>query len=294
MSDYHQPVMIKEFLSFFENREISYFIDATLGSAGHSLAILEAHPEIERLVAIDQDENALELAEKRLKPFQSKITLLLGNFRDIDKLVPTLAYDGIFYDVGISSIQLDDEERGFSFMADGPLDMRKDQNQKTTAASIINHWPEKKLADLFWLYGEEPRSRRAAKAIVMARGKKRIETTGELVEVLKPVLTWHGRKNKNIHPMTLVFQALRIEVNDELTSLKESLPKAILLLKQAGRLGVVSFQSLEDRIVKEAFREAAHSDLCSLLTKKPLIPTEEEISLNPRSRSSKLRFIEKL
>lgn len=284
----HESVMLKEFLSFFHNRQVKFFLDGTIGAGGHSKALLEAHPEIELLIGIDQDPLSLSIAEKNLQEHKSRIRLVHGNFRKMKSLVDT-TFDGIFLDIGVSSMQLDIAEKGFSFMKDGPLDMRMDPDNDLTAAKIINTYTEKRLADIFFEYGEERRSRRAAKAICEARKKKKIKTTLELAEVLKPVLTWGGRDRKHIHPLTLVFQALRIEVNDELNAIKDACFRAAELLKPQGRFGVISFQSLEDRIVKESFRQL---DNVTILTKKPLVPTKEEEAQNPRSRSAKMRFIE--
>ena len=191
-------------------------------------------------------------------------------------------------------MQLDEGERGFSFNKEGPLDMRMDPDLKLNAAFIVNTFSEKELATLFWEYGEESRSRRAAKAIVEGRKKKKIKTTTDLTEILKPILTWSGRKRKNIHPMTLVFQALRIRVNEELKAISEVIPQGIELLGEGGRFGIISFQSLEDRVVKEEFRNFQRENKILLLTKKPVVPKEEESAENPRARSAKMRFLEKL
>ena len=288
----HQSVLASEFLSFFEGRKISFFVDGTLGAGGHAFALLEAHPEIELLIGLDQDESALAIAEKRLQPYKSKIRLIQSNFRHIKKHV-SRPVQGIFLDLGVSSMQLDEGERGFSFNKEGPLDMRMDPDLKLDATKIVNTFSEKELATIFWEYGEESRSRKVAKAIVEARKKKKIKTTTDLAEILKPVLTWSGRKRKNIHPFTLVFQALRICVNEELKVISEVIPDSIELLETGGRLGIISFQSLEDRIVKETFRNLAHEKKVQLLTKKPIVPQEKEVDDNPRSRSAKMRFLEK-
>lgn len=289
----HASVLLNEFLSFFEGKKIKTFVDGTLGAAGHSLALLEAHPEIETLFGLDRDQNALSIAEKRLEKFKDKVTLIHGNFRKMKMLVNT-PVDGIFLDLGVSSMQLDTGERGFSFNKEGPLDMRMDSDLQLTAADIVNKFSEKKIADIFYEYGEERRSRRAAKAIIEARKKRKIATTTDLVEVLKPVLTWSGRDRKHIHPMTLVFQALRVYVNEELEAIAEGIQGGFELLRISGRFGIISFQSMEDRIVKEAFRTLAKEEKCLLLTKKPLVPKEDEINQNPRSHSAKMRFLEKI
>ena len=209
-------------------------------------------------------------------------------------MVPEEKIDGIFLDIGVSSMQLDRPEKGFSLYKEGPLDMRMDASQDLDAARVVNTFSEKELGRIFLELGEEPRWRRAAHAIVEARKKKRFKTTTDLTEALKPVLTWGGRGGKKIHPMTLVFQALRIYVNDELGAIQGVIPEAIDLLAPGGLLGVISFHSLEDRIVKNAFREAAQNKKVRLLTKKPLIADLAEMKRNPRSRSAKMRFVEKI
>jgi 16S rRNA (cytosine1402-N4)-methyltransferase len=287
----HQPVLKNEFLSFFEGRKITRFIDGTLGAGGHARALLEAHPEIESYIGFDQDEAAILLATENLKSFFPKVTIYHSNFRHLRKYVKE-SVDGIFFDLGVSSMQLDRAEKGFSFNKDGPLDMRMNQEAPLDAATVINTFPEKELARIFWEYGEESKSRRAAKAIVEARKKKKIKTTLELVEILKPILTWGGRGGKKIHPMTLVFQALRICVNDELNAIKEGIDAAAQLLNPEGRVGIISFQSLEDRIVKEKFKSFPKDEF-TILTKKPMVASDVEIKQNPRSRSAKMRFLEK-
>lgn len=290
----HEPILIDAFLFFFQDKKIRIFIDGTVGAAGHATALLENHPEIEQFYGIDQDRLALEIAEERLKPFSDKVKLIHGNFREMRALTSGKKVEGIFLDLGVSSMQLDRAEKGFSVYKEGPLDMRMDTSQELTAELVVNTFSEKELGNIFRELGEEPRWRRAAKAIVEARKKKKIKTTTDLTESLKHVLTWSGRKGKKIHPMTLVFQALRIFVNDELGVIKEALPIAIDLLGPGGRLGVISFHSLEDRIVKHVFKQYALEKKVLLLTKKPQIADLAEIRRNPRSRSAKLRFIEKL
>ncbi len=288
----HQSILIQEFLSFFKEKKIHSFLDGTVGAGGHAAVLLEAHPEIEFFFGLDQDPDALILARERLALFGTKVHLIRGNFREMQSLIDLESIEGIFLDLGVSSMQLDRPEKGFSFSKDGPLDMRMDPTADLDAATIINTFSEKDLGTLFREYGEERRWKRAAHAIVEARRKKRIRTTQELCDVLKTVLTWGGRKGKNIHPMTLVFQALRIRVNDELGALQEGLRAAWSLLAMGGRLGVMSFHSLEDRIVKHFFRECVQSGGI-ILTKKPLVADRPEVRQNPRSRSAKLRFIEK-
>ncbi|NGX60649.1 MAG: Ribosomal RNA small subunit methyltransferase H [Chlamydiae bacterium] len=293
MVEEHIPILVEEFLSFFREEAIGTFVDGTVGAGGHAKALLAAHPEMVHFYGIDQDPDALAIAKETLAPFQEKVTLLQGNFRHLDQFVPK-PVDGIFLDLGVSSIQLDRPEKGFSFSHDGPLDMRMDPSQRLTAAEVVNTFSEKKLSEIFWEYGEESRSRRAAKAIIEARRKQKIKTTGDLTEALKRTLTWSGRRGKKHHPCTLVFQALRIYVNDELGAVEEGIDKALALLAPRGRMGVLSFHSLEDRIVKQKFRQfAVIEKRGELLTKKPLVAGCEEQRRNRRSRSAKLRFLSK-
>ncbi len=306
----HISVLQNEVLHYFANRPCRLFIDGTLGAGGHSQAMLEAHPEIERLFGIDQDPTALEIARQRLLQWESKVSFIHANFGSIDQLLEKEqinAVDGILLDLGVSSMQLDQAEKGFSFMREGPLDMRMDPTQRLTAEEIVNTWSEKELGRIFREYGEEKQWRGASKAIVKARLEKSISTTLQLCEVLMPLLGW--RKGKGIHPLTLVFQSLRICVNDELGALERILPKAIDLLAPGGRLAIISFHSLEDRMVKNAFRVASSDKvddhgleglfipkdpLIKILTRKPIVAQKNEVMLNPRSSSAKLRVAEKI
>lgn len=288
---FHEPILLETFLDFFKDKTVRVFVDGTVGAGGHSGALLKAHPEIEVFYALDKDPLALEIAHETLKEFDKKVRFVHGDYKNMPELIEHTQVDGIFLDLGVSSMQLDRAEKGFSFSKEGPLDMRMNPHQPLSAEVIVNTFSEKRLGEIFRDYGEEPRWKRAAKAIVEARRKKKILSTLDLHDVLKPVLTWGNRKGK-AHPMTLVFQALRIAVNDELRGLEEALPKAIGLLAPHARMGVISFHSLEDRIVKETFRR--HKDKVQILTKKPLIADAEEVRKNPRSRSAKMRFIEKL
>lgn len=306
----HLSVLQREVVHYFSNRPIRIFVDGTLGAGGHSLALLEAHPEMERLIGIDQDPSALSIATERLTPWGDKVHLLHGNFASLKKSLSTLklaSVDGILLDIGVSSMQLDQAEKGFSFMREGPLDMRMNPKQSLTAAEIVNTWPEADIGRILRDYGEEKQWRALARAIVAGRAVRPITTTLELADLLMPLLGW--RRGKGIHPLTLVFQGLRICVNDELEVLKRVLPDAIDLLSPGGRLAIISFHSLEDRIVKNAFREAASDKEDSsgleglfidkiprvrLLTHKPVTAAEDEIESNPRSRSAKLRVVEKI
>lgn len=303
----HITVLLAPFLEFFKGRDVRLFIDATLGAGGHSEAMLREHPEIETLVGIDQDPLALEIAKKRLHSWEGKLKFIQGNFADHLSQEGIAQADGMILDLGVSSMQLDMPEKGFSFMRDGPLDMRMDPTADLTAADVVNTWSEQQLGIIFRDYGEEKQWRSAARAIVQAREHGPITTTLQLGDVLLPVLGW--KRKEGINPLTLVFQALRICVNDELGVLEKVLPLAVKSLKKGGRLGVISFHSLEDRIVKNYFRFLASDKHDTsgiggmfldkepeaiLLTRKPVIADDNEIRDNPRSRSAKLRMIEKL
>ena len=280
----HVPVLGQELVTGLITRPDGLYLDATVGGGGHSRLFLEAYPGI-RVIAIDQDDHAIAAAQAKLAPYQERVTFWQGNFADYHP--GDARFDGVIADLGVSSAQLDIPERGFSFRHEAPLDMRMDRRQDLTAADIINHWEEVKLADIFYHYGEERRSRRIARQIVAQRP---FQTTTELAAAIArctPPKQRYGR----IHPATRIFQALRIAVNQELTVLETLLEKAPTWLHPGGRIGVISFHSLEDRLVKHAFR--ANPDL-KVLTKKPITAQAEEIKSNPRSRSAKLRFAERV
>jgi 16S rRNA (cytosine1402-N4)-methyltransferase len=309
MSNPHIPVLLNQILQIFADTQLNIFVDGTLGAGGHSAALLEAHSEIQTLIGIDQDPSALEIARNRLSPWKDKTLLLHGNFAQMKSLLAAKGIkkvDGILLDIGVSSMQFDQAEKGFSFTHDGPLDMRMDPKGPINAALIVNTWSEQDLGRIFRDFGEEKQWRAAARTIVAARSKQPILTTHELVAVLKPIFSW---KKKGINPLTLIFQALRICVNREIEVLEAVLPQAIDLLNPGGRLAVISFHSLEDRVVKTLFRFSASDKedtsgiagmfidkepIVKIITRKPLEATEEEVEQNPRSRSAKLRAIEKL
>jgi 16S rRNA (cytosine1402-N4)-methyltransferase len=282
----HTPVLLREVLEIFAGKQLRTFFDGTLGAGGHARAILEAHPEIERYIGCDRDPRAHELAGETLKPWGEKVEIVRGSYAEVVAKVDG-CIDGFLIDIGVSSMQLDERERGFSFMAEAPLDMRMDPEGELTAEKVVNRYPEKELARILFEYGEERRSRQVAKAIVEARRKRPIRTTKELVEIIKPYAT-RGK----LHPATLTFQALRIEVNDELGQLKKGLEAALGKVCSGGRLAIISFHSLEDRIVKNVLRDAKGK--LNILTKKPIGPSAQEMRENPRSRSSKLRAAEVL
>ena len=295
----HAPVLLNEVLIALQPYSGGVYIDGTVGAGGHAAAILrQAQPE-GRLFGLDQDPMALALAQQQLAPFGTQVTLIHANFEQLGRLaLPQV--DGILLDIGVSSMQLDQNERGFSFQTDGPLDMRMNTTTGETAADLVNTLPEDELANLIYQYGEEPRSRRIAKAIVQARPIERTLPLAQLIAKVKPGYS-------RIHPATQTFQALRIAVNDELGVLARVLPQAIALLKPGGRLAVITFHSLEDRIVKQFFKQESTDCLCPteqpfctcqhhatlrLITKKPITAAESEIAVNPRARSAKLRVAE--
>lgn len=309
-SHFHTPVLLKEILQAFESVAIKTFVDCTLGAGGHSEGFLKAHPEIECLIGIDQDPTARAIASERLKPWENKVKIVAGNFKDFSNYLDQLKVskvDGILMDLGVSSMQLDQPEKGFSFTKNGPLDMRMNPENPLTAAEIVNTWTEKEIGRILRDYGEEKHWKMATRAIVSARVHKPILTTQELAAVLMPVLRWKAKKTLN--PLTLIFQGLRIFVNRELEVLEEALPETLPRLNPKGKLAVISFHSLEDRIVKQFFqREASDKENTSglsglfldkeptiaIVNKKPLMAEEKEVKDNPRSRSAKLRIVEKL
>jgi 16S rRNA (cytosine1402-N4)-methyltransferase len=280
----HIPVLSQELIEGVVAQAAGVYLDATVGGGGHSKLILEAAPE-SCLVAIDQDTQALAAAQAQLADFQERVQFWHGNFADYDP--GDMQFDGIIADLGVSSAQFDIPERGFSFRHEALLDMRMNQQQSLTAAEMINHWDEAKLADIFYVYGEERLSRRIARRIVERRPLK---TTTELAETIFYCVPKSYRYAR-IHPATRVFQALRIAVNQELAVLEKFLKISPLWLKPGGRIGIISFHSLEDRIVKHTFKE---SELLRVLTKKPIVPQTEEMERNVRSRSAKLRLAERL
>ncbi len=304
----HVPVLLEESVALFEGMHITTFCEGTVGAGGHAEAFLTAHPEIERYIAFDQDENALEIARKRLEPWKEKVLFIHDNFRNIGKHLRELHIDKVdafFFDLGVSSMQLDQDIRGFSFSKEGPLDMRMDQSTGMTAKEVVNELPEKELGELFRDLGEEPRWRRAAQAVVRARRRKPVETTRELAEIIEEELGSAPRKK--IHPATLIFQAIRMYVNQELESIKEGVQEAIRSLAQKGRVGVISFHSFEDRLIKNIFRDSLkkkankfrkeqqeqYEEMLELVTKKPIIASQKEVKSNRRARSAKLRCAQK-
>jgi len=306
----HIPVMKSEALDFLHCKPGGVYVDATIGLGGHAQGILEKILPGGLLVGIDRDKESLEKAQDRLKQFSGACRLLHDNFKNLPLILNNLAVrpvDGILLDLGVSSYQLLSPERGFSFQSDELLDMRMDRTQQGTAADLINNMPEAELANTIYRYGEERLSRRIAAAIVRERSKAPITRCVQLKEIIGR--NFRGRSRHGIHPATRTFQALRIAVNEELEGLEKFFPEAIGYLKPGGRIVVISFHSLEDRIVKRAFRRLsgmcvceAPPDLClcprqthsRLLTNRPITPSPEELAVNPRARSARLRSLERV
>jgi 16S rRNA (cytosine1402-N4)-methyltransferase len=299
----HVPVLLKEAIDFLAIRRGGTYIDATVGLGGHSWEIAKRLGAPGHLIGFDKDPAALEIARERLVVGRPSLVvgqnreldwptvdLRHGSFADLAKDVGRATYDGILADLGVSSLQFDTAARGFSFQAEGNLDMRMNPQSELTAEQVVNQFDERELADLIYEFGEERRSRRIARAIVRSRP---IQTTRQLAEVISAAARPMNQAERRIHPATRTFQALRIFVNRELEDLRELLEAAPRILKPGGRLVVISFHSLEDRIVKDAMREGVKQGLYRLLVKKPVTPEQEEIERNPRSRSAKLRAAEK-
>ena len=294
-SERHVPVLLQDAIQFLNLRAGSVIADCTLGLAGHAAEIVRRLGPQGSLIGFDRDPEALELARDRLDQVAAElgnqaphIELIGEAFSSISGHVEPASLDGILADFGVSSLQIDEARRGFSFMADGPLDMRQDTRSGPTAAQVVNEANERELADLIYEYGDERRSRRIARAIVRGRP---ISTTGQLSRIVASAAP--AMKQDKIHPATRTFQALRIYVNRELDEIKALLEAAPKLLKPSGRLVVISFHSLEDRIAKDILREYAHKGIMQALTKKPVTASEEETDRNPRSRSAKLRAAER-
>lgn len=306
----HEPVLLQESIEALNLKPNGVYVDCTLGGAGHSLAILATEPTIS-LIGIDQDPAALERAQHRLQHHKERVTLVHGNFRDIAQILAERGVekvDGILMDIGVSSPQLDEGERGFSYHYDAPLDMRMNPANPVDAWDLVNTLPEHELAQIIFEYGEERWAKRIAQFIVEHRAKEPIETTGQLVQVIKNAVPARARQ-KGPHPARRTFQALRIAVNDELGALRSALEQSIDLLKVGGRIAVITFHSLEDRIVKEFFNSCLGRCTCppdlpvcvcnpkttlKLVNSKPIVPSPAELAKNPRARSAKLRAAERV
>ena len=306
----HRSVLLDECIEALAIKPDGIYLDGTLGGAGHSLEIVK-RLEGGRLIGVDRDEVALDAARERLAPYLDKVSLVHSNFKEIDAILDGLGLDridGMLFDLGVSSPQLDEAERGFSYMADAPLDMRMDRSDRLSAYEVVNEWPEAELRRILYEYGEERYAPRIAGAICRSREQKPIETTLELVELIRSAMPAQALREKQ-HPAKRSFQAIRIAVNDELASVEQMMQRAIARLKPGGRLAVITFHSLEDRIVKNAMAQAAKGCSCPpefpvcvcgrkpevrLVTRKPIISGEQELEENPRARSAKLRVCEKL
>ena len=305
----HKPVMLEECIQGLNIKENGIYIDGTLGGAGHSKEIAKRLSKEGVLIGIDRDEEALKAAKEKLKEFQN-VKYIHNNHDNIKEIIEELnieKVDGILLDLGVSSYQLDERNRGFSYLGENELDMRMDRTQKLTAKEVVNTYEEEKLADVIYQYGEERFSRRIAKNICIARKEKPIETTKQLVEIIEKSIP--KSKQKDGHPAKRTFQAIRIEVNDEIKPLYETVKNCIDCLKTGGRLCIITFHSLEDRAVKNAYIEATGKCTCpkdlpycvcgakqlgKIITRKPIIASEEEQEENSRSKSAKLRIFEKI
>ena len=311
MSEFtHRPVLLQECVEALNIRPGGVYLDGTLGRAGHSEQIAR-RLTTGRLICVDRDQAALDAARERLAPWMDQTTLVHSNFDQVDAILDKLSLsgvDGMLFDLGVSSPQLDDGSRGFSYMTDAPLDMRMDREEGLTAADIVNRWPQEELRRIISQYGEERFAPQIAGAIVRRRGDKPIATTLELVEIIKSAMPAKALREKQ-HPAKRTFQAIRIAVNDELSSVERMLQRAVPRLNRGGRLAVITFHSLEDRIVKTGLAGFARGCICppdfpvcvcgrtpdiKLVHKKPILPSGREIEENPRARSAKLRVAEKL
>lgn len=304
----HKSILLDESVKWLIINKDGVYVDCTMGGAGHSFGFASQLNEDGMLIGIDQDEDAIAASKKRLAPCKCRIATVKSNFKDFDAVLDSLnieQIDGIFFDLGVSSYQLDTPERGFSYMHDGPLDMRMDKSAKLSAEYIVNNYSESELADIIHRYGEERWSKRIAAFIAAERKNKHISTTFELVEIIKKAIP-KGARMDGPHPAKRTFQALRIEVNNELGILQKTMENAVARLKKGGRIGVITFHSLEDRIVKQTFAALAKGCICPpqfpvcVCGRKPqlkkvgnIVPPAEEVEENPRARSARLRFAEK-
>ncbi|WP_048602589.1 16S rRNA (cytosine(1402)-N(4))-methyltransferase RsmH [Rubeoparvulum massiliense] len=308
---HHVTVLQHEAVEALNVQEDGIYVDATLGGGGHSELIAQRLGSEGRLFAFDQDEEALQATQERLQKYADRITYIHANFRRLQEELATFGVnkiDGILFDLGVSSPQLDDAERGFSYQKDAPLDMRMDRTQPLSAKGLVNTWPEQELASIIWRYGEERFSKRIAHAICQARAEAPIETTLQLAELVKNAIPAATRRTGG-HPAKRTFQAIRIAVNDELGAFTEAVQAGVQLLNLHGRIAVITFHSLEDRICKEIYQEAAKGCECppafpvcvcgrqpsvKIITRKPILPTDEEVATNRRAHSAKLRVAEKI
>mgnify|MGYP000897984350 FL=1 len=307
----HKSVLLQECIDALNIRPDGIYLDGTLGGAGHSSQIARRLTEGGRLIGVDRDRTALAAAKERLAPYADRVTLVHSNFAEIDAILDSLgipAVDGMLFDLGVSSPQLDDASRGFSYMADAPLDMRMDKDDVLTAGEVVNTWPQGELRRILYDYGEERYAPQIAAAICRAREKAPVETTLELVDIIRSAMPAQALREKQ-HPAKRSFQAIRIAVNDELGAVSRMMQAAVGRLNPGGRLAVITFHSLEDRIVKSEMQQAARGCTCppefpvcvcgkkplvKLVTRKPIVSSPAELEENPRARSAKLRVAEKL
>lgn len=307
----HKSVLLQECIDALNIRPDGIYLDGTLGGAGHSSQIARRLTEGGRLIGVDRDRTALAAAKERLAPYADRVTLVHSNFAEIDAILDSLgipAVDGMLFDLGVSSPQLDDASRGFSYMADAPLDMRMDKDDALTAGEVVNTWPQGELRRILYDYGEERYAPQIAAAICRAREKTPVETTLELVDIIRSAMPAQALREKQ-HPAKRSFQAIRIAVNDELGAVSRMMQAAVGRLNPGGRLAVITFHSLEDRIVKSEMQQAARGCTCppefpvcvcgkkplvKLVTRKPIVSGPAELEENPRARSAKLRVAEKL
>ena len=307
----HKSVLLQECIDALNIRPDGIYLDGTLGGAGHSSQIARRLTEGGRLIGVDRDRTALAAAKERLAPYADRVTLVHSNFAEIDAILDSLgipAVDGMLFDLGVSSPQLDDASRGFSYMADAPLDMRMDMDDALTAGEVVNTWPQGELRRILYDYGEERYAPQIAAAICRAREKAPVETTLELVDIIRSAMPAQALREKQ-HPAKRSFQAIRIAVNDELGAVSRMMQAAVGRLNPGGRLAVITFHSLEDRIVKSEMQQAARGCTCppefpvcvcgkkplvKLVTRKPIVSGPAELEGNPRARSAKLRVAEKL
>ncbi len=307
----HKSVLLQECIDALNIRPDGIYLDGTLGGAGHSSQIARRLTEGGRLIGVDRDRTALAAAKERLAPYADRVTLVPSNFAEIDAILDSLgipAVDGMLFDLGVSSPQLDDASRGFSYMADAPLDMRMDKDDALTAGEVVNTWPQGELRRILYDYGEERYAPQIAAAICRAREKAPVETTLELVDIIRSAMPAQALREKQ-HPAKRSFQAIRIAVNDELGAVSRMMQAAVGRLNPGGRLAVITFHSLEDRIVKSEMQQAARGCTCppefpvcvcgkkplvKLVTRKPIVSGPAELEENPRARSAKLRVAEKL
>ena len=307
----HKSVLLQECIDALNIRPDGIYLDGTLGGAGHSSQIARRLTEGGRLIGVDRDRTALAAAKERLSPYADRVTLVHSNFAEIDAILDSLgipAVDGMLFDLGVSSPQLDDASRGFSYMADAPLDMRMDKDDALTAGEVVNTWPQGELRRILYDYGEERYAPQIAAAICRAREKAPVETTLELVDIIRSAMPAQALREKQ-HPAKRSFQAIRIAVNDELGAVSRMMQAAVGRLNPGGRLAVITFHSLEDRIVKSEMQQAARGCTCppefpvcvcgkkplvKLVTRKPIVSGPAELEENPRARSAKLRVAEKL